>query len=127
MQAHFSALDVLRSSPGDRVFSCREYLVQSLPKQLHMRPRPHEDNRIGLLVQAVDQQEVAADVAFAVAGPFALGGVITPLRPERGVVRHQQQHDLLKWSCRRGPSGLGFGLAKKEAGPRIRSGVTETG
>lgn len=50
----------------------------------------------GCLVQFVDQQEVAADMAFPVSGPFAFQGVIKPLRTQGRVVSDQQQHRFLE-------------------------------
>lgn len=48
------------------------------------------------LVQLIDQQEVATDMAFSVAGPVPFEGVIKPFRPKRIIVGDQQQHRLLK-------------------------------
>jgi hypothetical protein len=47
-------------------------------------------------ISLVDQQEVAADMSFAVICPIALERVIPPLGTERPVVRDQEKHCLLQ-------------------------------
>lgn len=59
-----------------------------------MRPRPHEVNRVSF--NLVNQQEVAANVAFPVLGPFAFERVVQPLSAQRAIVGNQQQHRLLE-------------------------------
>lgn len=69
-----------------------------LPKQLAMRTCANEYDRPTFsraVVDAVDQEKVSADVALAVAGPFALEGVILPFRIEGRVVGDQHEHDRL--------------------------------
>jgi hypothetical protein len=48
----------------------------SFLEQVGVRPGAHEDQ--GVAVPAVDQQEVAANVAFAVIGPAALERLVQP-------------------------------------------------
>ena len=64
------------------------------PKKLRMRPRPHEVNRVSL--KLVNQQKVAANVAFPVVGPIAFECVVQPLSAQRAIVGNQQQHRLLE-------------------------------
>lgn len=59
-----------------------------------MCPRPHEVDRVSL--NLIDQQEVAANVAFPVVGPVAFERVILPLSPKRAIVSDQEQHGLLE-------------------------------
>lgn len=64
-----------------------------------MRSRPHEHDLAAFaaaVLDLVDQQEIAADVAFAGAGPFALEGVIEPLGTERSVVGDEEEHRFLE-------------------------------
>lgn len=63
-----------------------------------MAARAHEDDLLAsaTALQPVDQQEVAADVAFAMVSPFAGKGVVQPLRPERRIIGDQQQHRLFQ-------------------------------
>lgn len=60
-------------------------------KEFRVRTRPHEHDRP--VIGAVNQKEVAADVTLAVARPFALEGVIVPLRPQR-LSGDEQEHGL---------------------------------
>lgn len=59
-----------------------------------MRPSPHEVNRISF--KLVNQQEVAANVAFPVVGPIAFERVIQPLSAKWAIVGNQEQHRLLE-------------------------------
>lgn len=63
-----------------------------------MGARAHEHHQavLGGVVEPVDQQEVAADVAFAVTAPVAGERVVQPLRPERAVIGDQVHHGLLE-------------------------------
>ena len=73
---------------GDSARARRHLLANpaGTPEQIRMCPRPHEHDRAAFAAVVrdfVDQQEVAADVAFAGARPFALEGMIEPLGAER--------------------------------------------
>ena len=69
-------------------------IISSPTKKLRMRSRPHEVDRVPL--QLVNQQEVAANVAFPVVGPVAFERVILPLSAKRAIVGDQEQHRLLE-------------------------------
>lgn len=64
-----------------------------LLEKLRMRARSYKDD--GATFQPVDQQEVAADVAFAVVHPAAFERVIQPFRAQRRIVANEQQHRFL--------------------------------
>lgn len=66
----------------------------SFLEQFGVRTRTHEDD--GVALQPVDQQEVSADVTFAVVGPITLQRVIKPFRPQRGIIADKQQHRLFQ-------------------------------
>lgn len=71
----------------------------SLIEQIGMRPGADERYRAAfasLLIDFVDQQEVAADVAIARAGPVALERVVEPFGAKRFVVSDQQQHRVFE-------------------------------
>ena len=59
---------------------------------------PDEDNiaRPTAIVELVDEQKIAADVAFPVSGPVADQGMVAPLGPQRRLVGNKSQHDLLQ-------------------------------
>jgi hypothetical protein len=62
----------------------REHVVGVLGADVHvgdvsMGTSAHETD--GLVIKLVDQQEIPADVAFAVIGPLAFQRVIQPFRP----------------------------------------------
>lgn len=59
-----------------------------------MRSRPHEVNRISF--NLVNQQEIAANVAFPVVSPIAFERVVQPLSAQRAIVGNQQEHRLLE-------------------------------
>ena len=59
-----------------------------------MRSRPHEVDHVSL--HLIDQQKVAADVAFPVIGPIAFECVVQPLSAQRAIVGNQEQHRLLE-------------------------------
>src|SRR5690242_20613636 len=64
-----------------------------------MRAGAHEDDRAalpGAIIGFIDEQEIAADMTFAVGRPIALERMVLPLRPERRVVRNEKQHALLQ-------------------------------
>lgn len=48
------------------------------------------------IVEGVDQQEVAADVAIAMPGPIASQGVVQPFGSERSVIGDKQCHRLFQ-------------------------------
>src|SRR5438270_13970053 len=48
------------------------------------------------IIHAINQQKIAADMAFAIACPLALEWVILPLRPERRVICDQEHHHFLE-------------------------------
>ena len=54
-----------------------------------------EDDEAGLaFIHLVSQQKIAADMALAMANPFALKRVIKPFRSEPAIVGDQRQHGL---------------------------------
>lgn len=63
-----------------------------------MRSGPHENDntRLAGRLELVDEQEITTNVAFAMAGPVALEGVIEPFGRQRCIVRDQQYHCLLE-------------------------------
>ena len=63
-------------------------------EQTGIGARAHEVD--GVAFQLVDQQEVAADVAFTVIGPIPFDRVVQPLGSKGRVVGDQQQHCLLE-------------------------------
>ena len=71
----------------------------ALLEQVRVSPGADEDyqkimsRRIG---QAVDQQEIPADVAFPVSPPLPLQRMVEPFRAKRGVTGDQQQHGRLQ-------------------------------
>ena len=67
---------------------------RSPAKKLRMRSSPHEVNRVPF--NLINQQKVAADVAFPVVGPIAFERVVQPLSAQRAIVGNQQQHRLLE-------------------------------
>ena len=78
----------------------RRHPLPSCPlfEQLRVRAGAHKDDLLvrSAAFQAIDQQEVAADVAFAMIGPVTGERMIAPLGPERAVIGDQQQHCLLE-------------------------------
>jgi len=50
----------------------------SVAKQFCMCARPHDDDAIGFF--PINQQEIAADMAFAVIAPVSFQGMIEPFR-----------------------------------------------
>lgn len=80
-----------------------------LSKQLGMSTGTHENYLAWFAVinELVGQQEIAADVTFAVADPVATGQrMVLPFRPERAIVGNQQQHGFLE-PVHVEPAGLG--------------------
>ena len=65
-----------------------------LTEQLRMRSASNKVDPV--CFHLVDQQKVAADMAFAVIGPIPLQRVIQPFRTQRGIVRDQQQHRVFE-------------------------------
>ena len=67
-------------------------------EQIGVRPGADEDDQIvgGRVGQAVDQQEIPADVAFPVALSRALQGMVEPFRAERSVGGDQQEHGFFQ-------------------------------
>ena len=63
-----------------------------------MRADAHENHRSrrAAIVQAVRQQKIAADVAFAMAQPTTAKRMVAPLRPQGRIVGDQQQHRFLE-------------------------------
>jgi hypothetical protein len=79
--------------------------VEALFEQVSMGSRANEDDLLSVAnaAQAIDQQKVAADMAFAMIRPLADQGVIEPLRAEGFIAGYKQQHGLLEpLSCRSG-------------------------
>jgi hypothetical protein len=71
----------------------------SLLEQVRVRARSLENDAStlpSLVVDLVDQQEIAADVAFAMAGPFAFERVVKPFGTERRVVGDEDEYRLLE-------------------------------
>ena len=54
-----------------------------------------------LVLQMVDQQKIAADVALAVIHPIAFERVIQTIGAKRRIVGNQQQHGLSADACQR--------------------------
>lgn len=50
----------------------------------------------GGVLDLVNQEEIPTYVTFSMVGPFALEGVIQPLRAQWRVVGDQEQHGLLE-------------------------------
>ena len=70
---------------------------RGLLKKLAVGARADEDDhaaRAGRFVEPVDQQEIAADMAFAMVRPPAFQGMVPPFGPERRVVRCQKERLL---------------------------------
>lgn len=63
-------------------------------KQLRMGTRPHEDQ--GVALQPINQQEIAADVAFAMVRSGALERMIQPFGTKGTLVGNQQQHGFFQ-------------------------------
>lgn len=63
-----------------------------------MGSRAHEYNCAtfpNTVVDLVDQQEIAPDMAFPMAAPIGTQGVIPPLGAQRCVIGDDQKHHLL--------------------------------
>ena len=54
------------------------------------------DKANAIAIEPVDQQKVAADMAFAMIGPIPLQRMVEPFRAERPIVGNQQQHGRLQ-------------------------------
>ncbi len=67
-------------------------------EQLGVRPAAHKNDQAALarVVERVDQQEVAADVALAMACPVTRQRVVEPFRRQRPVVGDQKRHGLFQ-------------------------------
>src|SRR5690349_13649813 len=59
-----------------------------------MRAGANEDDRIPL--NLIDEQEVAADVTFAVVAPFTLEWMIQPFRRQGRIIGYEKQHRLFQ-------------------------------
>lgn len=68
--------------------------VERLFKELRMGSGPDKDEFV--IIDAIDQQEVASDVAFTVPSPIAGKLMILPLRRYRAGIGDQQQHHLFQ-------------------------------
>ena len=66
----------------------------SIAEKFGVGARTNKVNPVG--VDLVNQQEVAADMAFTVICPFPFQAVIQPLRGKRCVIGDEQQHRLLE-------------------------------
>ena len=51
---------------------------------------------LAFAIKAIDQEEIAANMAFPVVGPVAFQWVVQSLRPQGLVVGDQEQHDLFE-------------------------------
>lgn len=69
-------------------------LPLALFEKFRMRAGALKNDRF--VIACVDQEKIAADMAFAMVGPRALERVIFPLRWQRTVIRDQQKHDVLQ-------------------------------
>lgn len=70
-----------------------------LAEQVGVCSSPDEDDDAALTggrVRFVNEQEISADMTFAMARPCAFERVILPLRPKRCVIRDQQEHHCLQ-------------------------------
>lgn len=58
----------------------------------------HEDHlsSLAVIIDRIDEQEIAADMAFAMAGPIAFQRMIALFRPERSVIGDQEKHRFLE-------------------------------
>ena len=54
------------------------------------------DKANAIAFKPVDQQKVAADMAFAVVGSMAFQRMVEPFRAKRPIVGNQQQHGRLQ-------------------------------
>jgi len=54
----------------------------------------HDEAALAAIVECIDQQEIAADVAFAMTGPVTRQRMIQLLRRKRCFIGDQQQHRL---------------------------------
>ena len=61
---------------------------RSLFEHVRVRSRPHKPDHSTL--NTIDQQQIAADVTFAMITPVALQWMIQPFRPERRIIGDQQ-------------------------------------
>ena len=70
----------------------------SLVEQIGVGAGAHENQKFGLgaVVDFVGEQEIAADVTFAMASPFPLEGMIQPFRAEGRVVGDEVEHRLFE-------------------------------
>ena len=85
--------------------------LSGLREQLGVRPAAHENDQSAFarVVERVNQQEVAADVALTMACPVARESVIEPFRRQRPVVGDQQRHGLFQ-PVHVVPAGVGQAL-----------------
>jgi len=67
-------------------------------RQVRVRARAHESDDFVqcLAIEAIDQEEIAANVAFAMSRPRAGQSVIQPLRSQRAVIGDEQYHPFLE-------------------------------
>ena len=72
--------------------------LSGLREQLGVRPAAHENDQAAFarVVERVDQEEVAADVALTMAYPVTRQRMIEPFRRQRPVVGDQQRHGLFQ-------------------------------
>ena len=67
---------------------------RSVAEKLGVRARADKVDRVGL--NLVNQQEIAADMAFAVIGPSTLQGMVQPLGAKGRVIGDQRDHGLFE-------------------------------
>jgi len=62
----------------------------SILEQIGVRPRAYEDD--GITLEPVDQQEITANVAFAMVSPVAFEWMVQPFGTQRRIVGNEQQY-----------------------------------
>ena len=63
-----------------------------------MRADADEDDKAWLsrVIDTVDEEKIAANVAFAVLGPLPLEGMIEPFGTKRGIIGDEKDHRFLE-------------------------------
>src|SRR5271165_5623046 len=72
--------------------------IGGLFEQVRVRARAHKSDDFvrRLAIKAIDQEEIATNVAFAMSRPLAGQNVIQPLRSQRAVIGDEQYHQFLE-------------------------------
>ena len=56
----------------------------------------HDYAVVAFIINFIGQQEITADMAFAMAFPFAFERMVKPFRSERPLVGYQHKHDFFE-------------------------------